>query len=508
VLLEHGSQLSKDATVGWDARGKKLKMTRNSEMRNTDFSILSASLGGKLAAIIVGWFMAASVCLSAQSPSADYTGNSAVWNSVVVESQTTIDAKPYADTGMDICQAINAVLGTSRAKNAVSVVVDARGVSPGNCSMNPWGSTASAQLPSATVLLPAGTITVSSTAAPLVLPQFTRLVGQGSGTTTVKASGLSAGSAMIQMGKGQFWCGSTVATFYDCQGIAVAHLTLDGGSLNVNGIVNNYAEELSYVDDVAFNNFLGTGLVIGVTTDGDANNSGPYSNIYCSNSTICASITGTTATRGIHGLTATTASSTKAAVYVDAPNNTIEDVFVSGYTDGIFVGSNGPASNNVLSNISGSATNVVHVSLNATNTGSTCPLGGQTGNPRYVCDLTMFAIAGSGSGNTILDDLSPTTLPKTTDATIGMYLLGERVIGSGISYSRFTTSDTPNATTSPNANVANWSFGTSAPPTGSSCATGSLYSCTGASGGSCVVGTVTHTLWGCVSQVWTPITSF
>ena len=59
-------------------------------------------------------------------------------------------------------------------------------------------------------------------------------------------------------------------------------------------------------------------------------------------------------------------------------------------------------------------------------------------------------------------------------------------------YSRFTTS--PNAAT--------WVVGKSSPTTGSSCATGSLYSCTSNSPSAC---TGPIALYGCVNGAWSPI---
>ena len=79
---------------------------------------------------------------------------------------------------------------------------------------------------------------------------------------------------------------------------------------------------------------LGTGLSV----SGSANNSGPYSNLTFDtgaysgqNSTVCASITGLTATRGIHGLSCTSqALNAGTAILLDASNNSIEDVTIAG----------------------------------------------------------------------------------------------------------------------------------------------------------------------------------
>jgi hypothetical protein len=287
------------------------------------------------------------------------------------------------------------------------------------------------------------------------------------------------------------------AGVYDCNGISIEHLTLDAnGPTNrnvINGIVNNYAEELSYVNDVALINITGTGLMIGVATDGTSGNSGPYSNIGFTASganATCASINlrlnavSALDTRGIKGLTCNGQGSTGAAIYLDGSNNSITDIYVNGFADGILVGSRNPAANNLLANVVGglSVTNVVHIS-SATSTYSVCP---STSSNANVCDLTALAItAQNSSGNTIKDDLTQTTLTQSSNSTVGMYALGE--IGTG--YPRFTTSP----------NVPTWLVWPTG-PTGTTCQTGSLYSCTGTVG--CVSGTTTATIFGCSGNTW------
>jgi hypothetical protein len=55
----------------------------------------------------------------------------------------------------------------------------------------------------------------------------------------------------------------------------VENLTLDGQGGSINGIVNQYSQDFSYVDHVSLYQIRGTGL----SASGSANNSGPYSNI-------------------------------------------------------------------------------------------------------------------------------------------------------------------------------------------------------------------------------------
>jgi hypothetical protein len=156
--------------------------------------------------------------------------------------------------------------------------------------------------------------------------------------------------------------------------------------------------------------------------------------------------------------------SSAAAVLLDSPNNTLEDLYISGSStsqDGILVGANALASNNVLFNINGNNLgNVIHIS-------------GANGSS----DVTVMGVTSSASTNSIKDDLtSPAT--QITDARVGTYIIGELVQGSGstVIYSRFTTS----------LNSPTWLVGTS-DPTNQSCAIGSLYSRTSGTG----------TLFGC-----------
>jgi hypothetical protein len=412
-----------------------------------------------------------------------------------------IDATPY-NTG-DLCSTINTILIVSPGvESADGIVIDARGISPAHCAASPWSTNSS--WPWATILLPPGIIQISST---WQLPEFTRLIGEGPGVTTIQAtSGFGNGNGipnpapMVQMG-GTGNCGNGT----DCQGIVIEHLTLDGNNSAEYGISNNFAQELSYVNDVALNNINGTGLYIespgGQPPPNDGNNSGPYTNIYCSNDIICAQIEGTTGTRGIHGLTAnwTKSGVGGVAVYVDAANNTIEDAYISNYDEGIRIGSQGPAPDNTLINISGGGSQgveeLIHI-FATTSSSSTCPVTFAGTTPDNVCDLTIIAAANPGTNTVIQDDLNSST---AATSYVGLYTLGEQFFSynnANLGHTRFTTAPGGSADT----NLANWSFG-AGNPTGSGCSVGSLYSCTGAGGASC-----TYTLWGCASgSVWKKI---
>jgi hypothetical protein len=269
-----------------------------------------------------------------------------------------------------------------------------------------------------------------------------------------------------------------------CHGVAVEGLTLNGSAATtVNGIVNTNSQELSYVSHVNMQDVVGTGLYV----SGNAENSGPYEDITYNTArsggsgSVCAQIKGLSATRGIHGLSCTSPPDSPTAVLLDSSNNTLEDVRIMGFSDGILVGSQAAAHSNVLRNIVGD-----------TSTGGLLP-------PVYVVDISATSnnvsdLAIVGVNNvlaaplngeyTIRDLLTGTTL---SDAYVAMYALGE---GASPGYSRFTTSPS----------TATWAVGTANLSGTPSCAApGSIYSNTSGSG---------TALWVCsvgTSNVWTPI---
>jgi len=418
------------------------------------------------------------------------TGNS----TTPVNSQAFVDASAFPPTTGDLCAIINYILTNSqefdKGGNSNGVIINARGMttSPQPCGSNPFagfGIKGGDSL-SSTILLPAATIQITQA---WVLPDNARISGEGQGLTVLQAKSGFAGD-MIDMGNSTVCAGNPL----DCQGNGIEHITLDAQSLaGVNGIHNTGSEELSYVKDVALINVVSTGLWI---DGGGAGNSGPYSNIYFSGNGTCVKINGT-GTRGIHGLTCITSASTGALVYLDGPNNSIEDVNLTyiatngpggGGGDGILVGSQvgtgfTGAQSNVLMNITGNnLASVIHIS-NTTSTQSYCtPQNfGSFVAVNNVCDLTVLGVSNSGSTATIKDDLTSTTL---IDATVGMYVVGVQVSGGAnpVGNSRFTTSPS----------LPTWLVGSGTPS--SSCGTGSLYSNT--------VGTAGATLWACVSGTW------
>jgi hypothetical protein len=404
-----------------------------------------------------------------------------------------VDATKFG-TSTDICAAIATIFTTYNSSTSKGIVIDARGFSSANLTCNnggisPWsGSVVS---PPSVVLLPAGSITLYET---LTLPSFTRLVGAGSGLTTLTAvgSGFSGTGDMIDMGsKSACEVPPQQQPYYFR--IAIEHLALNANNVpNLSGIANYCSQELSYVDDVALTQFAagGTGLWLNDHSD----NSGPYTNISYSGNGVCAKVFNNSGvagnhlnqTRGIHGLTCTMTGTTP-AIYLDAPNNSLEDIFIShtgsSTPDGILIGSQAPAQNNALFNINGSGLHdVVHIS-SQTSMSATCPASSN------VCDLSILAVTSSGSTNSIEDDLTGTPPTILTNPFVGMYNVGEPMTGAG--YSRFT------------GRAVTWLVGRQPPMTGA-CAPGRLYSCT--NGASCNIASELYTLWRCNSSgAWSPI---
>jgi hypothetical protein len=250
---------------------------------------------------------------------------------------------------------------------------------------------------------------------------------------------------------------------------------LNGSTLNINGIQNATAQS-SYVDHVTMFQVLGTGLSV------SAMNSGPYTNITFDSgssalsTTTCANISGGNGTLGIHGLTCIAGSTANTAVFLDAPNNSIEDARIAGFFDGVLVGSQASTQSDVLFNIFGDTiipmnipapVNVIHIS-----------------NLHTVTDLSLMGVNNAGTSNTtIIDDPTGTTIP---DRYVAMYVLGK---GANGGYSRYTTS--PSAAT--------WAVGGIAPLVGCAAASaGSLYSNTSGTGTALWVCPVGSTKWAAI----------
>jgi len=448
-------------------------------------------------------------------------------NITVVASPAFVDASAWCNgdcNQADICKFIGDAIGNLPA--GVGGVVDARGVvysdgGPITCSGNPFPQSNTVPV---TVLLPPATIQIHK---PWILPSNTRISGMGRQTILQPIQGFSLDStnAMIEMG-----------TSAGSAGVVVEHLKLDGSvqatraNVGVSGIYNGNAQDGSYVDDVNFfsigavsgqsNNILTTGLLI----DTGAAGSGPYSNLnfpgdsskLCSNtcgnkqvSITCASTAAIqirAATRGLHGITTTALTdqcppSPAAGIYLDASNNTIEDVHNEGFYDAIVVGANAAqgtatiVAGDIISNVTGDyggrgpTHNAAHICNPANVVGlqSAC-----NNNSDVVTDLSLLQIESSGgmkngafAATTIQDDLTTTTINASPfPAFVSLYALGEPNGLSGSSqYTRFTTS--LGSTNGSSTSVPTWAVGSTAVGIGSltQCSTpGTLYSNTTGTG--------------------------
>jgi hypothetical protein len=377
-----------------------------------------------------------------------------------------IDATQFlSSSNSDFCKVLYFVLNPTN--NILPTVIDARGLNSNNTNLTcssgwtPWNNGATYLNVPSIILLPANVILTS---VPWVLPNNTKLIGTAKGNsgsynleTTIRASNSFSGAAVIEFGDSH--CPSS-----GCQGISVEHLTVNGGGGNsptpivTSGIQNGNCGLLCYAEHVTLYEVLATGLFI----DGaNATDSGPYSDITFdtgdstpSFSTTCAQIIQTSGTRGIHGLTCIASPIAGYGVLLDAPNNSLEDVRIQGFYDGITVGTLGPdegANSNILFNVYGNTT------------GGSYPINLIVINSTQA--LSIMAVSNGGGGTTIEDTITSTNV---SDNYVSMYVIGSS--GSN-GYTRFTTS------TGINQNDATWMFGSGVPvPSSSTCTMGSLYS--------------------------------
>jgi Pectate lyase superfamily protein len=439
------------------------------------------------------------------SPVPATAGNNTVYETcsgsvTKVGSSAYIDASAYdSNTSHDICARINNALLSSGFKGGT--VIDARGINPGttqSCASNPFVKMIGPPPtfgPPSTVLLPSGTITMSTA---WVVPDQTQIVGEGPGHTILQAvsSGFtdadpSPNTAMLHMGLASSGTITGAIVF----AVRMSHLTLDGNGLTIDGIDNVNAEELSYVDDVTIQNIKGTGLYLGIDPGntgtgrnlGAADHSGPYSNITflsgtAISGTVCVNIASGTQPRGIHGITCQASTTPTTAIILDGGNTTIENARIDGFQDGILIGANptsqGPSQANLLFNIVGTnsvgnTNNLIHISKPASSPPNNITIVGAT----------------SAVNTTIQDDLTSTTLTFLSDPYVGMYIVGHPIFntsGAIEGYSRFTTSP----------RFSTWVAGNTSGGISGSCSNGTLFSSTTGTGG---------TLWACVSNGWSKI---
>jgi hypothetical protein len=444
-------------------------------------------------------------------------------NQACFGSTAYVDASALGYTNSNtICNIIYNIVNSS-SYPPTGEVIDARGLVSGvnanfTCANNesPWLSGSNYVNVPSVVLLPAGTITTTYT---WVLPDRTSLIGQGGGSSSSVQVGtlITAGNnftgpagsppynplapiAMIQFGDPGFkTCGPGGQEVGVCFHITVEDLALNGGGQSIDGILNMDSQELTYAKRVSFFNFAGVGLQVGAPCNGvntceyyaQGQNSGPYEQIYYSGSGTCAQIYGA-GIRGIHGITCVGSSSPAAGILLDSSSNTLEDVTLSGFKDGIKIGSLSTSSptqseswNDALINIHGSAiNNLIHIC--GSQVTQPC-LPASTPAPQ---DLNLLSVSSTG-GTTIQDDVTNTPL---TDSHVGIYALGEpqATLATGTGNSRFTTS----------SNLPSWFVGTAQLGSGitsltcPAAAQGSIYTATTGSAAN-------GTLWGCVGGFWT-----
>jgi hypothetical protein len=428
--------------------------------------------------VLLGWWSFFPARVAGQS-----LGNNAVYktSSSKVGSSAFVDASVFTGSpNNDLCGKIFAALA-SLPPGTFGAVVDARGITNLTCASGttPWVQGTSTTNP-ATILLPAGIITVPKT---WVLPNATRVVGEGSGAsgasvTTLQApSSGFAGTSMIQFGS------STICPT-GCFNVSIEDLSLDGNGNAIGGIINGQAQELSYARRVNLYRLTGVGLKVW----NNAVNSGPYSQIRFDTGSSATSASGTICaqilqpSRGVHGLTCISNNTPQAAVTLDTSNTSIEDVQVQGFINGVLIGKTSPAQNDVLINISGGSgvTNVIHICGSVV--ASPCPSTANT-----VSDLSIMGIGNAGGAtHTIEDDLTNATL---SDSNVAMYVIGESLlIGTTTpitAYARFSTSP----------HVTNWGVGGGSTPPLGSCTTGSIFSYTSGT-------TVMGTLFVCANGSW------
>jgi hypothetical protein len=423
----------------------------------------------------------------------------------------------------DVCTEI----GTALTKlPATGGVIDARGVVPSvggsqSCSGNPFASLPSNNNVPYWVLLPASNIKMY---AGWVLPSNVHLLGEGQYTMLIAE--FSSGD-IIDMGSSG--CTTPVT------GISIDSVNLDAASTanSVNGIVNNCAQQSSYVNNVDMYSIGGVGILV----TSNASNSGPYSNITFSgaSSTSCPSHPAIGAcpvcvdleaqTRGVHGATCISGGNDNApgaaGIYVNWSNNTVEDIHFEGFWDGIEVAENSSntVGNVLISNITG-AESGNGVTLNTVHICGPHPNSGEGACSAYgtVSDVTILSATDNNNGGAkgqasavIQDDVTNTTvaaiLPSdpskiSTGETVALYVLGEPMGGG---YSRFTTNPGTNFTTSPSGSpVPTWGVGGTA-PTGACSATSSNGSVPGAVYSDTAGGTNTS-IYVCTSSgSWAPI---
>jgi len=278
-------------------------------------------------------------------------GDNAVWASgtSIQGSGAFVDAAAFCGSSgssncggsTDFCTVLSSALASLMSLSPPGGVVDARGVVPApsgsggggsqNCGSDPFSGISAPNSVPIMVLLPASTINMAKT---WILPNKVRLVGEGAFTELTDQSPFT-GSNFITMGSSSICPGSTPA----CSGISVEHLKLEqplNETVVLGGIVNQYAVQSSYVNDITFQYLNGIGMLV----EAGAAHSGPYTDFNFTagsqDSGVCLDIEAQT--QGLHGITChgnslTLVTDTYAGIIVNSGNNSLEDVHIEDYWD-------------------------------------------------------------------------------------------------------------------------------------------------------------------------------
>jgi hypothetical protein len=259
-----------------------------------------------------------------------------------------------------------------------------------------------------------------------------------------------------------------------CTGVTIENLTIDGTNdisttAPLNGILNKFAGQGSYVNNVTFNQILGVGLTISGTS---AQGSGPYSNLkfddtkaQSQSTTSCVELASDN-TLGLHGITClANDTNAPAGIYVDASHNTIEDVTVQGFLDGIVIGQNAVAQNDVIIGFTDTTSSsedmaAVELASNASN-------------------IVILGVSNSSKKVIVEDDV--TGFNPTNTPSMAVYVLGNSESGG---YSRLSTGvGVISGAISTTNNPPTWASGSADPLLNKACAPGSLYSDTASASG-------------------------
>jgi len=215
------------------------------------------SRGVFVAICIIAVLMVPSTRASAQNKQ----GQNAVYDNsqsgAVVGSSAFIDASMFVGNVIhpNFCTVLVYVLNPQNGVlTSIGAVIDARGL-PGStgtsmtCTSSPWSGITNP--PPSTILLPAGTITISNT---WVLPNGTRVIGEGSSSSSTVQTTIQACNTpncfhgppneptlpMIQFGDGN--CPTPA-----CSGVTLEDLNLNGNGVSnsqlLDGVDNSYSRD-------------------------------------------------------------------------------------------------------------------------------------------------------------------------------------------------------------------------------------------------------------------------